>query len=246
MVKSCDLKTWFLSVWGDYDNQTCWIMYFSNGKPNMGTIGTIHSCLSCRFVLGRLVEHLINLPVGTWIWPLDRFWSSTWVQTMFKTSALTYASPGTVCKTQTEKIHQSLASPCLDHHIHGFSKFEFLNIQKPVNGHISGKILEIVSRLVTPQEGLSIHSLWMEKSICKVKYVFVLILLEDLQNLRPTFDQNQFSQRDVPTRFLIVGICTQNNLKSWDFHPFSSFLKLIRNRNMKNPFSIKNTLFWWI
>ena len=147
---------------------------------------------------------------------------------MFKTSARTYASPGTVCKTQTEKIRQSLVSPCLDHHIHGFSKFEFLNIQKPVNGHISGKILEIVSQLLIPQEGLSIHSLWMEKSICKVKYVFVLILLEDLQNLRPTFDQNQFSQKG---RSNTISNCVYLYVKQPQIMRFSSILYSLHSWN---------------
>ena len=89
---------------------------------------------------------------------------------MFKTSAHTYASPRTVCKTQIDKIRYHL---CLGHHIHEFSEFEFLNIQKTVNGHINGKILEIVSRLITSQKGLSVHSLWVEKSICEVDHVFI-------------------------------------------------------------------------
>ena len=94
---------------------------------------------------------------------------------------------------------ENSSTPCLDHHIHEFLKFEFLNIQKTVNGHINGKFLLIVSQLITPQEGLSIQSIWVEKSICKVKYVFVLIPQEDVLNLRPNFGENQFSQRDVLT-----------------------------------------------
>ena len=39
---------------------------------------------------------------------------------------------------------------CLGHQIHDFSKFEFLNIWKTVNGHINGKNLWNVSRLVGP------------------------------------------------------------------------------------------------
>ena len=67
--------------------------------------------------------------------------------------------------------------PCLNHQIHDFSKFEFLNIQKTVNGHMNVKILWIVSRLVGPQEGLSISTLGVEESILKVIHMFTTSVL---------------------------------------------------------------------
>ena len=92
----------------------------------------------------------------------------------------------TLDRLQDSNRENSL-TPCLGHHIHEFSKFEFLNIQKTVNGHFNGKNLEIVSRLITPQKGLSIHSLWVEKSICEVDHVFTPLALGVTLNRRSTF-----------------------------------------------------------
>ena len=60
---------------------------------------------------------------------------------------------------------------CLGQQIHGFSRFEFLN---SFNGHINGKILSIVSRLMGPQEGLSITTLSVEQVIVQVTHVIIL------------------------------------------------------------------------
>ena len=63
---------------------------------------------------------------------------------------------------------------CLGQQIHGFSRFEFLNSFKTVNGHVNGKILSIVSRLMGPQEGLSITTLSVEQVIVQVTHVIIL------------------------------------------------------------------------
>ena len=60
---------------------------------------------------------------------------------------------------------------------HYFWKFEFLKIQKTVNGHFNGQFLNFVSRASICQKGLSISFLWVEKSICKVNPIFIPPLL---------------------------------------------------------------------
>jgi len=52
-----------------------------------------------------------------------------------------------------------------------------LNSKKPVNGHINGKILQIVSRLIGPQGGLSISILSVEQTTLKVTHVITHSLL---------------------------------------------------------------------
>ena len=66
---------------------------------------------------------------------------------------------------------------CLSYQIHDFSKFEFLNFKKTVNGHINGKFHSIFSKLIVPQEGLSISSLGVEQSTLKVTYIIVTSVL---------------------------------------------------------------------
>ena len=78
---------------------------------------------------------------------------------------------------------------CLGHQIHDFSEFEFLNSQKTVNGHINGKILQIVSQLVGPQEGLSISTLCVEKFVLQVTHVVTDVPLGVRLNRDTTFYQ---------------------------------------------------------
>ncbi len=91
------------------------------------------------------------------------------------------------------------STSCLDHRNHDFSKFEFLNTLKTVNGHINGKILRTFSRLVGYQEGLSISFLWVENLICKVDPILIPILLGLELNKRHT---------ELQPKSDVFGICT--------------------------------------
>ena len=112
-----------------------------------------------------------------------------------------------------------------------------MNIQKTVNGHIRDKFLEIISRLSIPQKGLSIHSLWVEKSICEVDHVFIppsqgVWLKPEEPNLSQILTIYFLTRID----FMFWRQGTKYNQKWSIFHIFSSFLKLIQDHYMKNSF----------
>ena len=104
--------------------------------------------------------------------------------------------------------------PCLNHQIHDFSKFEFLNIQKTVNGHMNVKILWIVSRLVGPQEGLSISTLGVEESILKVTHMFMTPSTVGSTITGTLFWFNFWENPDLDFRNLIIWLVIDKSIKN--------------------------------
>ena len=104
--------------------------------------------------------------------------------------------------------------PCLNHQIHDFSKFEFLNIQKTVNGHMNVKILWIVSRLVGPQEGLSISTLGVEESILKVTHMFMTPSTVGSTITGTLFWFNFWENPDFDFRNLIIWLVIDKSIKN--------------------------------
>ena len=87
---------------------------------------------------------------------------------------------------------------CLSQQIHGFSKFEFLNSFKNVNVHINVKILSIVSRLIIPQEDLSITTLSVEQLNLKVTHI-TYVTIHDLLGF--TLNRGRDSQENSKIKF---------------------------------------------
>ena len=113
---------------------------------------------------------------------------------------------------------------CLGHQIHRFSRFEFLNSFKTVNGHINSKILSIVSRLMGPQEGLSITTLSVEQVIVQVTHVIILSTTS-LLGVELNRDPDSQENSEIPflgaSEFLDFNSVSINPSKIVDFSSFS-------------------------
>ena len=107
--------------------------------------------------------------------------------------------------------------PCLGHQIHDFSKFEFLNIQKTVNGHLNGKIPWIVSWLIGSQEGLSISTLSVEQSTLKVTHMITTSSTGVSTITDTLFAFNLWEDPDFDIRNLPIWLIIDNSIKNHQF-----------------------------
>ena len=117
---------------------------------------------------------------------------------------------------------------CLGHQIHRFSRFEFLNSFKTVNGHINSKILSIVSRLMGPQEGLSITTLSVEQMTLQITYITQVIIHSPLGVTlnRGTEVTRKFENPVLElSKFLDLDSVSINPSKIINFSSFSLFME---------------------